>query len=45
MAYQKPLVSDLGFISENTFLRSTGGTPPKDWNVCKTDNHGDYSCS
>ena len=44
--YQRPLIIDHGSIAQHTFTRA-GGHGPKvgDWQVCKTDKFGEYSCS
>jgi hypothetical protein len=46
MQYTTPLVEDFGSIADHTFSRCYGGNgPPKDWQICGTDKHGDCSCS
>jgi hypothetical protein len=44
--YSPPKVADHGSITHHTFTR-VGGSGPKvgDWQVCKTDKFGEYSCT
>jgi hypothetical protein len=44
--YSPPRIVDHGSITQHTFTRA-GGDGPKvgDWQVCKTDKYGEYSCT
>jgi hypothetical protein len=46
IVYEQPTIRDYGSIADHTFTRA-GGSGPKvgDWQVCKTDKFGEYSCS